>query len=173
MNETITTIIGRRSIRCFSDRPVEREKIEEIVRAGQYAPSGMNRQERIFIVVTDKEKRDELSRINASVMGRDTDPFYGAPAVIIVACKKGSFTGVYDASASIENMLIAAESLSLGSCWVFRAKEELESEWGKALLSSLGIEDEYVGVGNVALGYYDGRKKPAAAERRPGSVFFI
>lgn len=173
MNETIRSIIERRSIRSFSDRPVEMEKIEEIIKAGQYAPSGMNRQERIFIVVTDREKRDELSRVNASVMGRDADPFYGAPVVIIVAYKKGSFTGIYDASASIENMLIAAESLSLGSCWVFRAKEELESEWGKKLLSSLSLEDEYVGVGNVAVGYYDGRKKPRAAERRPGSVFFI
>lgn len=173
MNETIRSIIERRSIRSFSDRPVEMEKIEEIIKAGQYAPSGMNRQERIFIVVTDREKRDELSRVNASVMGRDADPFYGAPVVIIVAYKKGSFTGIYDASASIENMLIAAESLSLGSCWVFRAKEELESEWGKKLLSSLSLEDEYVGVGNVAVGYYDGSKKPGAAERRPGSVFFI
>lgn len=173
MNETIKSIIGRRSIRRFSERPVEREKIDEIIRAGQYAPSGMNRQERIFIVVTDREKRDELAKINASVMGRDSDPFYGAPVVIIVAYRKGSFTGLFDASASIENMLIAAESLSLGSCWVFRAKEELESEWGKKLLSSLAVEDEYIGVGNVALGYYDEREKPEAAERRAGSVFFI
>ncbi len=173
MNETIRTIIERRSIRSFSPRDVEREKIEEIIKAGQYAPSGMNRQERIFIVVTDKAKRAELSRINASVMGRDTDPFYGAPVAIIVAAKKDSPTGIYDASASIENMLIASESLSLGSCWVFRAKEELESEWGKELLSSLGITDEYVGVGNIALGYYDEEKKPKAAPRRGSSVFFI
>lgn len=173
MNEVMKTIMERRSIRCFSDRSVEREKIDEIVSAGQYAPSGMNRQERIFIVVSDKRKREELGKINASVMGSSSDPFYGAPVVIIVAAKKDSFTGVYDASASIENMLLAAASLSLGSCWVFRAKEELESEWGRKLLRECGINDEYVGVGNVALGYYDESKKPQPSPRKDNCVFFI
>ena len=173
MNEVMKTIVERRSIRCFSQKCVEREKIDEIVRAGQYAPSGMNRQERIFIVVSDRKKRDELSRINASVMLSSSDPFYGAPVVIIVAARKGSFTGLYDASASIENMLLAATSLSLGSCWVFRAKEELESEWGKKLLKELGINDEYVGVGNVAIGYYDESRKPKPSARKENCVFFI
>lgn len=173
MNEVMKNIMERRSIRCFSDKEVEREKIDEIVLAGQYAPSGMNRQERIFIVVSDRKKREELAGINRSVMGSSSDPFYGAPVVIIVAAKKGSFTGLYDASASIENMLLAATSLSLGSCWVFRAKEELESEWGRKLLEECGINGEYTGVGNVAIGYYDESKRQQASPRKENSVFFI
>lgn len=170
MNETVENIVKRRAVRSFLPRPVEREKIDEIVEAGLYAPSGMNRQERAFIVITDKTARDEVAKINASVMKSDRDPFYGAPVVIIVCTKKG-FTNVEDGAAAIENMLIASQSLGLSSCWVHRAKEEIESEWGRGLLEKLGIPEDYEGIGNIALGYSDVR--PQAAERKPGQVFFI
>lgn len=175
MNETIRTILERRSVRQFDQRKVEREKLEEIVNAGLYAPSGSNRQDRIIIVIEDEEEKAKLRKINAGVMGKtgDFDPFYGAPAVILVADRKESSTAILDGTAAIENMLLAATSLGLGTCWVHRAKEELESEWGKELLSSLGIKDEYVGVGHVALGYYDCEKKPHAAPRKENTVFFI
>ena len=170
MNEVINTIKSRRAVRSFLPRPVEREKIDEIVEAGLYAPSGMNRQERAFIVITDKETRDEVSRINASVMKSDRDPFYGAPVVIIVCTKKG-FTNVQDGSAAIENMLVAASSLGLSSCWVHRAKEEIESEWGRKMLEKLALPSDYEGIGNIALGYSD--VKAEASPRKPGQVFFI
>ncbi len=175
MNETVKTILDRRSVRQFDSRKVEREKLEEIVNAGLYAPSASNRQDRIIIVIEDKDTLRNLRKINAGVMGKTDgfDPFYGASAVILVAGRKESPTALLDGAASIENMLIAATSLGLGSCWVHRAKEELESEWGRELLSSLGIKDEYVGVGNIALGYYNGEKKLQAAPRKDNTVFFI
>lgn len=174
MNETIKTILERRAVRAFDDRKVEREKIEEIVEAGLYAPSGAGRQDSVIIVIEDRKKLDEIRALNASVMGKENiDPFYGAPVVILVADKKGSSTAFLDGAASIENMLIAATSLGLGTCWIHRAKEELETEWGKALISSLGLKDEYVGVGHIALGYYDGSRKPQTKERKDGRLFFI
>lgn len=174
MNETINTIMDRRAVRTFDDRKVEREKIEEIVKAGLYAPSGAGRQDSVIIVIEDRKKLDEIRALNASVMGKENiDPFYGAPVVILVADKKGSSTALLDGAASIENMLIAATSLGLGTCWIHRAKEELETEWGKKLLSSLGLDDEYIGVGHIALGYYDESRKPQAKERKDGRLFFI
>ena len=70
------------------------------------------------------------------------------------------------------NMMLAANSLGLGSCWIHRAKEEFEAEEGKALLKSLGIEGDYEGIGHCALGYADG-DTPASLPRREGRVYRI
>ena len=172
MNETMKTILSRKSTKKYLPTPVEPELIEQIVQAGVYAPTGMGKQSPIILAVTNKEVRDQLSRINAGVMGRDTDPFYGAPAVLVVLARKDVPTHVYDGSCVIENMLIAAHSLGLGACWIHRAKEEFESEEGKALLKSLWIEGEYEGIGNVILGYPDGPAHPDVP-RKEGYVYYV
>ena len=172
MNETMKTILSRKSTKKYLPTPVEPELIEQIVQAGVYAPTGMGKQSPIILAVTNKEVRDQLSRINAGVMGRDTDPFYGAPAVLVVLARKDIPTHIYDGSCVIENMLIAAHSLGLGACWIHRAKEEFESEEGKALLKSLGIEGEYEGIGNVILGYPDGPAHPDVP-RKEGYIYYV
>lgn len=106
--------------------------------------------------MTNKEIRDEIAKRNADIMGSNTDPFYGAPVILIVLGKKDWPTHVYDGSLVIGNLMLAAHDLGIGSCWIHRAKEEFESDWGKKLLKSLGIEDEYEGIGHCALGYVDG-----------------
>ncbi|MBQ6223113.1 MAG: nitroreductase [Solobacterium sp.] len=172
MNETMKTILSRKSTKKYLPTPVEPELIEQIVQAGVYAPTGMGKQSPIILAVTNKEVRDQLSRINAGVMGRDMDPFYGAPAVLVVLARKDVPTYIYDGSCVIENMLIAAHSLGLGACWIHRAKEEFESEEGLALLKSLGIEDEYEGIGNVILGYPDGPAHPDVP-RKEGYIYYV
>ena len=172
MNETLKTILSRKSTKQYLPAPVDPELIEQIVQAGVYAPTGMGKQSPIILAVTNKEVRDQLSRINAGVMGRDTDPFYGAPAVLVVLARKDVPTHVYDGSCVIENMLIAAHSLGLGACWIHRAKEEFESEEGKALLKSLGIEEEYEGIGNVIVGYPDGPAHPDVP-RKEGYIYYV
>lgn len=175
MNDVIKCILTRRSIRKFSSEMVNDEDIRDIVKAGEFAPSAMGKQERIIVVIKDKKVRDELKRLNASIMGRfdDFDPFYNAPVVIIVLAKKDSPTRQLDGAASIENMLLAANSLSLGTCWVHRAKEEFETAWGKNLLLSLGITEEMEGIDHIALGYYKNEDVGKAKERRNNSVFYI
>lgn len=110
--------------------------------------------------------------MNADVMGANTDPFYGAPAVLVVLADKNRPTAVYDGSLVMGNLMLAAHALGIGSCWIHRAKEEFESEDGKEILKSLGIDGEYVGIGHCILGYADGEPKPAA-ERKPGRVYKI
>lgn len=171
MNEVMNNILTRRSVRRYKPEPVERGLIDTVIEAGLYAASGMNRQSTIFIPVTDRALRDRLSAMNAAVMGREgIDPFYGAPAVIIVLADRTAPTYVYDGALAMGNMMLAAHSLGLASCWVHRAKEEFESAEGREILESLGIHGDYEGIGHLILGYADG-EYPAPAPRAEGRVF--
>ena len=121
---------------------VPKEIIDKIVEAGTYAATGMGQQSPIILAVTNKEVRDKLSKWNADIMGTDTDPFYGAPVVLVVLADKNRPTAVYDGSLVMANLMLEAHDLGIGSCWIHRAKEEFESEEGKELLKSLGIEGD-------------------------------
>ena len=165
-------IKDRRSVKKYTDKPVPRELIETVCRAGTWAATGMGRQSPIILAVTNKEVRDKLSEINAEVMGAKNDPFYGAPVVLVVLANKAMPTAIYDGSLVMGNMMIEAESLGLGSCWIHRAKEEFETEYGKRLLKELGIEGEYEGIGNLILGYGDG-EKPRPKPRKENYIYHI
>lgn len=155
MNQTIETIIARRSIRQYKNDPIPDEILNSILKAGTYAATGMNRQSPVIVAVTDRKVRDRLSRMNASVMGSDHDPFYGAPVVLIVLADRSIPTYLYDGSLVMGNLMLAAHSLGVGSCWIHRAKEEFDSAEGKALLKEWGIEGDYEGIGHCILGYPD------------------
>lgn len=170
--DTLETIKTRRSTRKYKSDPVPQELLDKIIEAGLYAPSGMGRQATIILAVTDKAMRDKLSAMNARIMGTDSDPFYGAPAVLVVLAKKDCPTGVYDGSLVMQNLMLAAHELGLGSCWIHRAKEEFELPEGKEILKSLGIDEAYEGIGHCIVGYADG-DTPAPAERKENRVFYI
>ena len=132
----------------------------------------MGKQSPIIIAVTDKTVRDKLSGMNAAVMGADIDPFYGAPVVLIVLADKSCGTYLYDGSLVMGNLMLAAHSEGISSCWIHRAKEEFESEEGKAILRDLGITGDYEGIGHCILGYADGQE-PEAAPRKNGYIYHI
>ena len=138
MSEVFENIYTRRSYRNYKSDMVPREVIERVCEAGTFAATGMNRQSPIIIAVTDKETRDSIMNLNASFMGREgTDPFYGAPVILIVLADKSVSTHIYDGSLVMGNMMLAAHKLGLGSCWIHRAREEFETEEGRALLERL------------------------------------
>ena len=172
MSELINGIKSRRSIRKYKSTPISCDIIEKIVEAGTYAASGMNRQQTIILAITEKEIRDELSRDNASVMGRDGDPFYGAPAVLVVLASADCPTGVYDGSLVMGNLMLAAHSLGVDSCWIHRAKETFEMPKWKRFLADIGVDGEYVGIGNCILGYRD-TDYPTAPARKENRVFYV
>lgn len=174
MSETMKTIRTRRSIRKFQEKMPERELIDRVIEAGTYAATGMGRQSPIIVAVLNKEVRDKLSRMNAEIMGaaEGMDPFYGAPVVLIVLADKAMPTHVYDGSLVMGNLMLAARDAGLGSCWIHRAREEFESEEGKALLNSLGITGDYEGIGHCVLGYVDG-DEPEAAPRKDDYVYYV
>lgn len=174
MNEIIKAIKERRSIRKFRGDMPKKEDLSEIVEAGLYAASGMGKQGTIILVITNKEIRDRLSAANAQIGGWKPgfDPFYGAPAILVVLADKSSGTRVYDGSLVMGNMMLAAHSLGLGSIWIHRAKEEFEMPEYRQLLKEQGITGDYEGIGNLAVGYIDG-EVPKAAKRKDGRVFWI
>ncbi len=173
MNEVQNAILTRRSVRAYKNDPIPKDVLEAILEAGKYAATGMNRQSPIMIAVTNKELRDRLSALNAKIMGREgSDPFYGAPVVVIVLAKKDFPTYLYDGSLVMGNLMLAAHAHGVGSCWIHRAKEEFELPEGKALLAELGIEGEYEGIGHCILGYSEG-DLPAAKERKDNYVYWI
>lgn len=170
MNETIKTLTERRSIRKYSDRPIKKEDLELILKAGVYAPTGRNTRDTLFLAVTQKELISKLSKMNAAVLGSDNDPFYGASAVIVVFADRTRTTTVEDGSCAMANLMNAAFSLGIDSCWIHRAREVFESEEGRELARSLGIPDEYIGIGNCILGYRD-CELPTPVERTQPIIF--
>ena len=171
MNDILKLIEERRSVKAYTPDMPAREDIDAVIKAGLEAASGRNKQSPIIVAVTDKKVRDDLSQANAAVMGASGDPFYGAPVVLVVLAKKDVNTAIYDGSLCLGNMMLAAHSLGLGSCWVHRAREVFESEEWRKWLSSLGVEGEYEGIGNLILGYPKG-DLPAFKERNAGRVFY-
>ena len=171
MNPTLETILTRRSIRAFKPDMLPRETIDQIIEAGLYAPSGMNTQNTVIIAFTDQVIRDRLSRDNASVMGVDRDPFYGAPVVLVVLAEKGRRTYVHDGALVMGNLMLAAHALGVGSCWIHRAAETFEMPHWKELLASLGLTGDYEGIGDCILGYAD-CDLPAPPARKEGRVYY-
>ena len=157
MNEIITAIRDRRSCRKFKADMPSSADLDQIVEAGLYAASGRGRQASIVLKVTNKELRDRLSAMNARIWGKpgDIDPFFGAPAILVVLADRTVPTHVYDGSLTMGNMMLAAESLGLASIWIHRAKEEFDSEEGKQILKDLGVEGDYEGNCHCAVGYWD------------------
>ena len=174
MNEVLKAIKERRSVRKYKPDMLPDETIDQIIDAGLYAASGRGKQAPIIIAVTNEELRAKLSAANCKIGGwqEGFDPFFGAPVVLIVLADKSAHTYVYDGSLTIGNMMLAAHSLGIGSCWVHRAKEEFEMTEYKELLKELGFDGEYEGIGHCVLGYPD-TTAGEAAERKENRVRYV
>lgn len=157
-NETLDTIRSRRSCRSYLPTQITEEELSAVLEAGTYAASAMGRQSARILVVQDPADRALLTRMNAAVMGTDSDPMYGAPTILVVLADANARNAVQDGSLVMGNLMLAAASLGLGSCWINRAREMFDTPEGKALLRRWGVEGDWIGVGNCILGY------PAADE---------
>ena len=162
-NEVLRNIKTRRSCRAYTAQPVEPEKLKAIVEAGTWAASGHGWQAAKIVVLQDAAEIAELERMNAAVLGNpDGHPFYGAPVVCVVLTDPERDTCVEDGSLVIGNLMLAAHSLGIASCWIHRAREVFASAEGKALLQQWGVEGEWIGIGHCILGYAAEPEKPAA-----------
>lgn len=171
MKETLQDLLTRRSCRKYRAEQIKDSELDEILEAGTYAPTGMGKQSPVIIAVQNKEDRDELSRLNASVMGREgLDPFYGAPTIVVVLADKNVPTARDDGNMVIANLLNAAHAVGVDSCYIYRAREVFEMPEGKALLKKWRVEGDYAGVGNVILGYGEPDGIRPAAERKTGYI---
>ena len=170
--DAMQNLLTRRSVGKYKPDMVPQEKLDKILEAGTYAATGMGRQSPIILAVTDKAMRDRLSKMNAAIMGEDSDPFYGAPVVLVVLADKNVPTYIYDGSLVMGNLMNAAHAEGIASCWIHRAKEEFNSPEGKQILQDLGITGDYEGIGHCILGYADG-DEPAAKPRKENYVYSV
>ena len=153
MKETLQDIRTRRSCRKFQPRQIAEEELNDILEAGTWAATGRGLQSPVMVVVQDKDTIATLSKMNAAVLGVESDPFHGAPTVIVVLADRSRPTCLEDGTLVMGNLMLAAHAVGVGSCWIHRAREVFDSEEGKALLRAWGVEGDYVGVGHCALGY--------------------
>ena len=175
MQNLLDLMKERRSIKRYkADVMVSEDLINQVIEAGLYAASGRGKQAPVIIAVTNKELRDKIAEKNRQIGGfpEDVDPFYGAPVILIVIADATVNTAVYDGSLALGNMMLMAHDLGLGSCWIHRAREEFEDDFGKDILKDLGIEGEFVGVGHLALGYAD-TELPPIPPRKENRVYYI
>lgn len=175
MNETLKILETRRSCRKFKPDMISEEDLNAVIRAGTFAPTGKNLQSPIIIAVTNKELRDKISEENRKIGGWNEgfDPFYGAPVILIVLADKSVPTYIYDGSLVMGNLMNAAKSLGLGSIWIHRAKQEFESDFGKKILSDLGIKGDFEGIGHVALSYAAEGGEAKATPRKENYVYWV
>lgn len=164
-NETLNVIKSRRSTRAYKTDPVPEKLLDAVLEAGTFAPSGMNKQSPTIVAVTGDRYHREIAALNAAVMGVTSDPYYGAPVVVLVLADSNAGTWVEDGSCVLENMMLAAESLGLATVWVHREREIFDSERGKQLLREWGLSETLRGVGSIALGYAATPAKPAAPRK--------
>ena len=184
-NATLETIKNRRSTRAFLDRQLEDAALEAILEAGQYAPSGHNQQSWHFTVIQNPEHITFLNgaakkaaagiedeTIRNMVKNPGLDIFYGAPTVVIISGNDTALTPLQDCDAATQNMLLAAESLGLGSCWNGLAAFAFKGDDGERLRERFAVPAGYTPMNAIVLGY---RKSAAAAapKRKEGAVNYI
>ena len=163
MNETLKVLKERRSIRKYKAEQIKDSELDLILEAGTWAPTGKGQQSPVMVVVQDKETISYMSKLNAQIQGNPkADPFYGAPTVVVVLADGENPNWFADGSLVMGNLMNAAHSIGVGSCWINRARELFDMPERKELLKKWGLEETYRGVGNCILGYADG---PAPAPK--------
>jgi nitroreductase len=166
---TLDDLKNRRSIRSYKPEQIADGDLDAVLEAGTWAPTGMGCQGAVIVAVQDKAVIDRIEKLNAKVLENPDDkPFYGAPTVVNVFVDTTKPTPVENGNLVIGNMLIAAQAVGLGSCYIYRAKEVFESAEGRALMKEWGLSEDYAAVGHVLLGH--AAETPAPAPRKKDYV---
>lgn len=167
MNEALNNLLTRRSCRAYEDRQITSGELDAILNAGQYAPTGMGKQSPLIVAIQDADTIARVERLNSGALGNpDGHTFYGAPTLVVVFGHSESPLELADANLVIGNLLNAANAVGVDSCYIWRAREAFDTEEGKALKAAWNIPDDYIGVGNVILGYGKPEGKRPAAPRK-------
>lgn len=172
MNQVIDTILRRRSWRSYEEKQITQEQLDQVLECGLWAPSAKNEQSWHFTVLQNKELIAQLTAGCQQMMGSETDPFYGAPTLILVTGKEDCIAPMKDGSLAMQNMFLAAESLGLGTCWINCIGRYLTTPQGQEFGARVGVPQGYAGVGCVVLGYPKGQA-PLPKERLAGTVNIV
>ncbi len=166
-NQVLLALKSRRSIRKYKSEQIKDEELIAVMEAGTYAPTGHNKQDLWIVAVQNKEVMDKLIRMNATIMGVDTNPYYDAPTIVLVFGSPLSENPntIQNGSLILGNMMNAAHAIGLGSCWIHREQQMFATEEGKLLMKRFGLPEGLIGIGALALGYPAG-DSPAPKARK-------
>ena len=195
MNDVMQTILHRRSIRRFDDRQLDEDALQQILQAGLYAPSAGGRQGVLFAVCQDRAVNLRLGRIKranshprmasgGNYVSREqpsiaddpalTDAFYGAPTVITLFAPKNFLFAVDDCAVAAENMMLAADALGVGSCYIGQGWPAFADPYGQEILRQWAIPTDHYAVMQLLLGYpRPGDAHPAPKPRKAGRVLRV
>lgn len=193
MNEVISNMLTRRSIRTYKEEQISDEQLNTLLEVAKYAPSGSNSQTWRFTLVQNKEKLEQLNYLvresfrhlevdvktyrskKSGKIAAENDNYkfyYNAPTLIIVSNDREYSNCMADSAAAIENILLAAHALGLGACFVNQLTWFCDDKNVRSALTDIGIPENYVVCGSVVVGYNSGNI-PLAAPRREGTVDII
>lgn len=185
MNDTIKNILNRRSVRQYRSEQLKTKELESIIEAGLYAPSAMNQQSWHFTVIQNKNIIDNLNKDAKEALTKDGNEyfkkfaedenytiFYNAPTIIVISGEKHALKPATDCAAAVENMLIAAESLNIGTCWIGLVTPLFQSEKAGKYIELLNIPEGFEPYYAITLGYKT-QENGEAPPRRENTVNFI
>lgn len=172
MNETMKTILERRSVRSFSSEPVAEEILKDLADAAMHAPSGMCRKTWKFTVVTNKEIIERLAKVIEKVLDRPGYDMYKPVALIIPSNERDNKFGREDNACALQNIFLAAESYGVGSVWINQLTGICDTPEVREILNEMEIPENHIVYGLAALGFANpDALKPAY--REIGEVNFI
>ena len=155
-NKMLELLKTRRSVRSYKPEQIAAQELDAVLEAGTYAPTGMGMQSPVIVAVQDAQTRQAVMELNQQARGGSGDPYYGAPTIVLVLADPERGTCVEDGACVLCNMMNAAHSLGLASCWIHGEREMFQLPEGKALLRQWGLPETLRGVGSIALGYAAG-----------------
>ena len=164
-NEVLKAIRERRSIRRFQNKQITDEELTAVLEAGTWAATGHGTQNPWIVAVQEPQLMQRLSAVNAEIMGVTSDPYYGAPTMVLVFASADNYNRERDGSLVLGNMMLAAHSIGLASCWINRVDEMFKRDDLQVLLKEWGLPEGLIGIGSLALGYASSHPKTVKARK--------
>lgn len=163
--DILEIIKTRRSCRHYKAEQVGDAELAKVMEAGSYAPTGHGTQDPQIVAVQNDDMKARLAKLNAQIMGVDSNPYYDAPTYLLVFASKDNPNAFQDGTCVLENMMLMAHALGLSTCWINREYKMFQTEDGKRLMKEMGIDDNRIGIGALSLGYAS-REPRQAAQRK-------
>lgn len=171
MNNALLDLIKtRRSCRHYKAEQISDEELNAVLEAGTYAPTGHGKQDPVIVAVQNPELKARLAKMNAEVMGVDSNPYYDAPTYLLVFASEDNANAFQDGSCVLENMMLAAHALGLATCWINREYQMFQTEEGKNIMKEIGLKEGLIGIGALSLGYPSREPKPTAERKADWTV---
>lgn len=164
-NQFLEIIKTRRSCRHYKAEQITDEELSAVLEAGTYAPTGHGKQDPVIVAVQNDAIKVRLEKLNAAIMGVDSNPYYDAPTYLLVFASKDNANAFQDGSCVLENMMLAAHAIGLGTCWINREYQMFQTEEGQQIMKELGLDRNLIGIGALSLGYPSREPRPAAPRK--------